>query len=264
MSSFALGPATEKSISGYTMIEKAQKFGPHSGVEIRKSLVLQRGAQVVARRWGWLGLSVVTLVLIQALSGCAWTSVSSHVLTGYQKHSYGHILVMAQMNLERREQAETRVCERFEDYGVSAIRAIDVMFPGKEYSSEELAKIMQTNGIDGVLILEDGEASESYYYMPKTESTTHSGSWVGNTYYGRSKTTSIGGYSYSKPRCTFSASFVDFQTGDVVWTSFANSRGNAYASQGTLLNSVSDETVQDLVLKVVESTKNPGTRTRTR
>jgi hypothetical protein len=91
--------------------------------------------------------------------------------------------------LDIRDRVETEMSDAFQAKGVNAMRSMDFITPGK-MEREVIEKILQTNGITGVIIVSLLDKEKETYYVPGS-TTTYSPGYYGQPYYG------YYGYRYS-------------------------------------------------------------------
>ncbi|MBK8167855.1 MAG: hypothetical protein IPK64_18065 [bacterium] len=192
--------------------------------------------------------SLLLLGVFLAIAGCASTKMTSRVDPAIVGNPFRKILVHGNFqDLDNREVAEDKLCEKIAAVSVSeCVRALDLFFPGRQYSSEEMMQVLAANGIDGVLVVQPTNSGTQSSYIPQTSHTTGSASVAGNSVFGSSTTTTSGGYSISKPWATYASSLYSVERGNVVWYATAQSSGNAYASWHDLIRSACGKTIDKL------------------
>lgn len=92
-----------------------------------------------------------------------------------------------------------------------------LFFPGREYSQEEKAQILEDAHIDAILLVSPTGGGSVSAYMPKT--TTSSGKLTvdDDSASGSISTTSRGGYTVSAPTGQFRAELLDVAARRSVW-----------------------------------------------
>jgi len=184
-------------------------------------------------------------ILVVLLAGCASTSVTAIRNPAIADISYSRILIVVPFNdLALRGYAETQFVKDFLDAGVTALRSMDVVPPIQKYTDAEWNKIIEQHHIDGVMVVSLTNVGSSQSYVPQSSRTTSSASIYGNTVYGRSQTTTSGGYYISEPNMNFEISLFDAATGSIAWKATTYTDGNAYANTNTLLGSLAAEVVK--------------------
>lgn len=213
--------------------------------------------------------------LVVVLAGCASTSMTTFVDPALAGRRYGKVMVhVASSDLALRKQIEARGVERLQDIGAPAASALDLFFPGREYSADELLTTLKTNGVEAVLLIRSAVSGSTAQYIPPTYHTTSQSSGVatttgyasgsattrGNTTYGSaygtstttgvargtSTTTVSGGHNVYKPWARFTVELIDVSTGKAVWRAQGDSSGNAFNDQEDLWQSVADNAVGEL------------------
>ena len=189
-------------------------------------------ARVNYRLWG--------LCLIA--SACASTTMSSLVAPELGGRSFHFVLVIAAFS-------DVGVMRATEDRFASAsgkevrfVQSYGVFFPGRNYTHEETADLLHERGIDAVLVVSPEQAGAVSYYQPPTYMTACT-AWSPETGCARSVTTPIGGATYAKPWAVFGARLYDVNTGVPVWVATAHTKGNEWATDRTLVESLADKTV---------------------
>jgi len=195
--------------------------------------------------------SIIFSVLDICIISCAWTSMNSQISPECSGRQYRKILVFVDLyDLGDRQSAEIRIKDELADFGVGCLTAHELFFAGRSYSENEMVDLLDRNEVEAVLIIDPYATGESKSYIPpstrtKTEGTVREG-FFGYTFQTKSRTTTSGGYYVSKPWARFTLRLFDAKTGEVVWIASARSRGNAFASWNTLMNSVAVKTVEQL------------------
>jgi hypothetical protein len=150
-------------------------------------------------------------------------------------------------DLELRTFAESQFVQHLSEYGVDAVRAIDIIPPVRTYSEEEIQSALASNHIDAVLIATLTNAYSDQSYIPESSTTSGSATVYGDTVYSESTTSTSGGYYVSKPRVRFDVKLFVAKSGDVAWRATTFTQGNAFANSQTLLESLSMETTRAYV-----------------
>ncbi len=121
-----------------------------------------------------------------------------------------------------------------------------VLFPGRDFSSEQVVQVMRQYGIEATLVITPGEVGSTQSYVPPTYTTSCTGY---NINYGCAQITtfSTGGFSYSKPWAQFSARLFGADDGVGVWIATATAGGNAFAHSMDLVQSMADKTMERLL-----------------
>jgi len=188
--------------------------------------------------------------------GCASTDLTSQRAPDFKGKAYTKLLVWAGFeDLALKKRAETKISSAIVAKGGASLVATEILFPGKEYSAEEVHAMCRANQVDGILVVTPTDAGHTEHYVPPTyhtySSATGTATTYGNTTYGQatgqSTTYTTGGYTMHKPWANFSARLIDVQSGQVAWIATANSRGNALADSADLVDSFAARAVRTLV-----------------
>lgn len=196
-------------------------------------------------------LSILVLVFV---AGCVRTNVTSVAnLSVRANEPFKRLLVSAtKMPLDEALAVEGALAKQLANKGMFALQRTKVLPPTQEYTPQEIGRVMQTNNLDGILIVSLGNKSTNESYVPPTYhpgTTTGTVNVVGNTAYMNSYTTpgyTTGGYSISKPSALYSASLYDYRSGKRVWYATGKSRGNAFSDYRDLGASMATETIDKL------------------
>ena len=156
-------------------------------------------------------------------------------------------------DLDEQTKGEDILKEEFLENRINAYRSLDFFLPTREYSDNEIMKILINNDVDAVLLVEFVDAYTDQSYVPQSNTTTTKGQVTayGNTarYKENSKTYSYGGYYINKPRIKFISKLIDVNEDIVAWIGSSLTKGNAYAGFGTLISSLGSNIVEDLLEK---------------
>lgn len=193
-------------------------------------------------------MSKITLVLtafLLTLVGCASTSVSTLRNPAIGNIAYSRILVSVPFqDIGLRRYAEYKFVKDFQDAGIYAFPAVDLLPPIKQYTPDEIKQVIEKNSIYAVMVVTLTDTGRSQSYVPQASQTSSSATVYGNSIYGTSRTTTSGGYYISKPTMNFEINLYDVKTGDVAWKATTFTGGNAYAHTDTMINSLADDVVK--------------------
>lgn len=190
-------------------------------------------------------VNVSWALLPLVLSTCAHTSMSSMVAPDVRGRVFHNVLVVGNFaDLGIRQDAEYRLAGRSVPGHYQFVPSVDLFFPGREYSSEELRTILRQHSIDATLVITPGQSGATSGYVPPTYTSSCS-AWTsaGCT---QVTTSQAGGFSYSRPWQQFSATLYDATSGSSVWVASAGTGGNAFAHALTLVRSMVDKTAERL------------------
>lgn len=159
------------------------------------------------------------------------------------KPVYRRLLVaLAVSDLAERQNVEDKFVI---DGAGTFVASYHVLFPGRQYSAEELSDALAKSGADGVLIITLNQAGVTTSRAPTTTTAqctavSSSGGCIG------ASAITTGGYDISKPWASFTAQLFDLPTGRVVWFATSKSKGNAFAHAHNLLESMAGSTIAQL------------------
>lgn len=188
--------------------------------------------------------AALALIFGVALSGCVQTHLSAIKSPELGSRQFGSVVVFVKLrDLELRRQAEDAFAA-LSTNRTHFVQAYTIFFPGQTYSNEQMAAMLAAKNMDATLVISlDNAGSETTQTAPTETSTCTS---EVNGVCEQVSTTESGGYDISKPWASYSIRLADAKTGQVVWVASTNSGGNAFSSQGDLLQSVAQHAVQKL------------------
>jgi hypothetical protein len=191
-----------------------------------------------------------TLVFVSLLFlffGCIGTKITSQKNTQLPDRHYERLLVICCFtDLELRQRAENKFCSDINRLSIcECLKSYELFFPGKEYSADEVAKLLAENKIDGILTLQTTDRGVKSQYIPNHQSQTQT--FMKDTIMERTTTTNYGGYSVSKPWEKYVINLFSILDNQVAWYATASSSGNAYTSWGNLIETASNTTVKKLI-----------------
>ena len=161
--------------------------------------------------------------------------------------SYHSILVVAPFaDLESRKIAEEIFINKLSRFGLRAIPSLSILFPGRNYSNEEFAKLILDSGTDGILLVTLTDAYTEQTYVPPSSFSTGTATLQGNVAYYSGTTQHYGGYYISKPRVRYDIRLLDVPSGQTAWMATSLTRGNAFARFPKLVESLADTTVEQM------------------
>lgn len=124
--------------------------------------------------------------------------------------SVQHILVMGLIkDIEYRDTYERVVCGALNGYGFKTTKALNVLSPGKKYTDEELQEVIESKGIEGVLLMK--------YQGTKIEKTTAKGNTYTKIYKKFVSSTSGKKYIDEHKTVYMELSLYKASTGEVIW-----------------------------------------------
>lgn len=112
-------------------------------------------------------LALPVLLTLTVALGCARTSITSMVAPEAEGRKYAHILVVFPISdLEWRREAERHFRQSYARDSQQFIPSHEVLFPGREYSSDEITQILEEHSIDAALVVALNETGESTSRTP--------------------------------------------------------------------------------------------------
>ena len=193
-------------------------------------------------------LIIAFLIFAMFLVGCAKTTLSTIRNPELFQIKFGKLLVVAPFSdIDLRKQTEDAFIAKFNLSGVNAISSMQRIPPVKDYSEQELLKILEQDKIDGILVVGLKDYWTSQTYVPKSSSSRGSASLYGNSLYYRSYTQEYGGYYISKPNVKFEIRLFDSRSGQIAWLATSLTKGNAFADYNNLANSLAKKVVKMLI-----------------
>ena len=178
-------------------------------------------------------------------SCCASTSITSIKNPSLAYIIFSNILVIAPFSdLQMQRDFEDEFASMFYSIKVDAFTAQEVIPPIKNYDEQELNKILNSYGIDGIMVVSFVDYFTSETYIPPSSKTTGSASIIGNYLYYKQKTQYYGGYNIIKPNMKFEIRLYDRKSGEIAWRATSLTRGNAFADIDDLLSSLARTTIK--------------------
>ena len=192
---------------------------------------------------------LILAIASPSLEGCAWTNMSTYrdpVSVGHGPLS--RIAIFAVVgDLAKRQTVESLAVELIKERTLAdAVRAIDLLPPTRVFTAEEAAVELTKAGADGALFIILTNAYVDHYQMPGTSTTTGFGSVYGGTIYYQGQTIHQPGAQFSKPREAHELKLADLSTGSLVWISSSFTRGNAFADDEVMADSMVKVALEEL------------------
>jgi hypothetical protein len=144
---------------------------------------------------------------------------------------------------------ENYFVEEFTKNGKNAVSSLEIVSPLKTYTNEELNSLLVNAGIDAVISIIVVDAYSVQAYIPQISTTTGNARVYGNTVYGRSSTTTIGGYYVSEPRIKFEINVFERMNWTLAWKATAFTAGNAFADTNILFKSLATKVVEEYIIQ---------------
>ena len=177
----------------------------------------------------------VTLTASAGLLSFARTEITSFTDPAFRERRLTNVMVLASLaDIALRTEAERAFVEQLNKSGISALPSIDVIPPTRNYTAEEINRVVTDNGICDVMVIVLTDTAEKKTFIPPSFHT------YGNSTY------MYGGYTVSKPRLTFQITLYDAATGNAMWIASALTSGTAHADFKTIIKSLSRETAEKL------------------
>ncbi len=188
----------------------------------------------------------VIFISLCFLCGCATTNVKSFLDPDFSLRKINTILIWSN------ETVEKAFIKRLKDTHTEGFMASEIFLPTREYSGEQILKILKEKNIDTVLFVKFLDSYSSQTYVPESYSTTghyEATPFVNKPLVYKSETTKYGGYYISKPRLVFDIELDDVTTKRKIYVSRTHTKGNAYVSFDGMINSLTKKTIKDLIEK---------------
>lgn len=190
----------------------------------------------------------IIFLLPFVLISCATTNISSFRNPDVDFSNYKKIAVYGNSrDIDFRKTLENDLVNSFNSKNIDAVSIITVLSPVKEYTNEEISRIMNENEIDALLSVEVISVSEETAYVPQTTTTTYQSQYVGGQYVSVPHTTTSGGYSISRPRARFEIILTDIQSDETAFKATANSAGDEFSDMKTISKSLSEKIVEEYI-----------------
>jgi len=175
------------------------------------------------------------LIFIIFLAGCASTKISSFKDPVGPPVQYKRIFVVAVIpDVDGRKYLEHKVCDELEKLGYTGVPSIEYILPTRQYTAEDVNKIIADTKVDGVLLLELSGNEEK---MRSTFRPVYNPS--------KEKYEYVSGF-YNQPYLYFKMQLLDVRENRTIWTATSETKGNKYADRDDLLNSLSESTIESL------------------
>ena len=189
----------------------------------------------------------ISATICVLLGSCASTKMTAIKNPSIPIRSYQNILVIAPFaDLESRKTAEDIFVTKLSRIGLRAIPSLSILFPGRNYSNEEFAKLILDSGAEGMLLVTLTDAYTEQTYMPPSSYSTGTLTLQGNLAQYSGTTQHYGGYYISKPMVRYDIRLFDVSTGQTAWMATSLTRGNAFARFPKLINSLAETAVEQM------------------
>jgi hypothetical protein len=193
-------------------------------------------------------LKTIITVTAVFLSACASTKMTAMKDPQVPSRLYESILVIAPFSdLESQKTVEGIFVTKLSRFGLRAIPSLQIIFPGRKYSNEELIKCILDSGADGVILVTLTDAYTEEVYLPRSSHSTGTVTFQGNIGYYSGTTRQSGGYYISLPRVRFTIRLFDISGGgQIAWMATSLTRGNAFAQFPRLVDSLAETAVEQM------------------
>lgn len=178
-------------------------------------------------------------------AACASATISSIAAPESAGHTYHRVLVLAPTgDLAVRKAVEEAFIEWSKDSGTRFTAGYKLFFPGRGYAPAEVAQVLRTNGIDGVLVLESRNGEATSTYVPPTFKLTCT-QWFSSTGCVQTQGASSSDAPSDQPWSNFSARLFDATSGAVAWIA-TGSGGSSLTGSAGLYRGIAERTVHQL------------------
>jgi len=193
---------------------------------------------------------ICLLVATFILSGCVTTKTTGYVDPKYRDSGYTVSKVVVRIGnatMEETQIAEQTLVEKFNDYGVDAIKYTDIVPLTRSYSDKKKRRLIKNTGADVVFIMTLSK-SKVDDYVPQTY---HPGTTASRVNYGYVTTHTTpgyttGGYSTSSPTMFTVATLSSIRNGEQIWKAEGQSSGIEISSYADLLVNAGVDAIDDM------------------
>jgi hypothetical protein len=181
----------------------------------------------------------------------------------YRNQAFDHVLVHANIrDLEWRSAIESQLVYSLRMRGVRATRSMSVLYPTRTYSDSAALAVVESNGIDGYLLVTIGDLGEEAVHIPITgPATTTEGTayQIGNGAQYREVTRTTPGTAVhgSKPWAYFTSEVYDTRSGDKAWIATSMTSGDVFSTLRTVVDSYCNEVAKQMTFEGVVKTMEP-------
>lgn len=191
---------------------------------------------------------VCCLISILIFISCAKTEITSFKDPNTSNYNLQKIIVIASnLDMPSRKSLEEKTSNKLTESGITGISSLQLFYPTRSYSEQEVITILNSNQIGGILILELSDAYSKQTYIPESYSSKSKGTIVGNQVNINTKTYKHGGYYLNKPVVHFNLKLISTKNGQTLWVGSSKTGGNAYADTDDLFNSLSETATHKLL-----------------
>lgn len=192
---------------------------------------------------------LILLISFLLFVSCATTKISSFKNPDIDFSNYQKMLILGNSrDIDFRKTIETDLVTAFTEQSIGAVSSIELISPVKEYTDEEIQKILSENNIDGYLSVAVVTALEESAYVPQTSYTNYRSQYVNGQLISTPYTSTYGGYSVSYPKASFEIILTDIKTGQIAFKATANSEGDEFSDMKTISKSLAKKIVEEYII----------------
>ena len=192
---------------------------------------------------------LILLISFLLFVSCATTKISSFKNPDIDFSNYQRMLILGNSrDIDFRKTIETDLVTAFTEQSIGAVSSIELISPVKEYTDEEIQKILSENNIDGYLAVAVVSALEESAYVPETSYTNYRSQYVNGQLISTPYTSTYGGYSVSYPKASFEIILTDIKTGQIAFKATANSEGDEFSDMKTISKSLAKKIVEEYIV----------------
>lgn len=192
---------------------------------------------------------LILLISFLLFVSCATTKISSFKNPDIDFSNYQKMLILGNSrDIDFRKTIETDLVTAFTEQSIGAVSSIELISPVKEYTDEEIQKILSENNIDGYLSVAVVTALEESAYVPQTSYTNYRSQYVNGQLISTPYTSTYGGYSVSYPKASFEIILTDIKTGQIAFKATANSEGDEFSDMKTISKSLAKKIVEEYIV----------------
>ena len=192
---------------------------------------------------------LILLISFLLFVSCATTKISSFKNPDIDFSNYQRMLILGNSrDIDFRKTIETDLVTAFTEQSIGAVSSIELISPVKEYTDEEIQKILSENNIDGYLSVAVVTALEESAYVPQTSYTNYRSHYVNGQLISTPYTSTYGGYSVSYPKASFEIILTDIKTGQIAFKATANSEGDEFSDMKTISKSLAKKIVEEYIV----------------
>lgn len=179
---------------------------------------------------------------------CASTDISSFKNPDINFSDYKKILVYGNSrDIDFQKSIENFLVITFKENNIEAVSSIELIPPLKEYTEEDIQKILYENEIDGYLSVSVVSATEESVYIPQSSHTYYRSQYVNGSYSSIPYTMTSGGYSVTYPKASFDIILTDIKSGKIAFKATANSEGDEFSDMKTIAESLACAIVEEYI-----------------